>query len=162
MRRRSNPDASRLTTTPSTLSSILAMFLDTAWPKERYMPQQNDVAQRKNRTITEAARTILEEKHIPKAYWVEAIRVTIYLQNRTLASGPQVSLHELDFGHKLLLAHLRVFGNIAYVHVLDEKRGTWMTKPKSAYLSSTNMSKRVINAITPNQRGASKPRCCFR
>ena len=33
-----------------------------------------------------------------------------------------MSAHELYFGGKKNVKHLRIFGNIAYVHVLDEKR----------------------------------------
>ena len=77
-------------------------------------------AERKNRMIEEAAREMLEERHMLKFYWAEAIRMVVYLQNRTFANG--VSLHELYFGKKPNLAHLRVFGNIAYVHVPKEKQ----------------------------------------
>jgi hypothetical protein len=34
----------------------------------RYTPEQNDVAERKNRSIVEAARRMLEEKSLPKFY----------------------------------------------------------------------------------------------
>ena len=58
----------------------------------RYTPQQNGVAERKNRMIEDAPRAMLEEKHIPKFHWAEAVRTTIYLQNRASTNG-EVSLH---------------------------------------------------------------------
>ena len=39
----------------------------------RYMPQQNGMAEWKNQTIEEAARVMLEEKHMPKFYWADAV-----------------------------------------------------------------------------------------
>ena len=59
---------------------------------------------------------------MPKFYWAKTVRMVVYLQNRTSVSGSQVSLHELYFGHKPNLAHLRVFDSIAYVHVPKDKR----------------------------------------
>ena len=64
---------------------------------------------------------MLAEKHMLKFYWAEAVRIAVYLQNRASANGG-VSPHELYFGQKPNLAHLRVFGSIAYVHVPKEKR----------------------------------------
>ena len=69
----------------------------------------------------EAAWAILQEKHMPKFYWAEAVRIAVYLQNRASANGG-VSPHELYFGKKPNFAHLGVFSSIAYVHLLKEKR----------------------------------------
>ena len=43
------------------------------------IPEQNGVAERKNRKIEEAAREMIEEKHMPKFYWAEAVQIAIYL-----------------------------------------------------------------------------------
>jgi transposase InsO family protein len=82
----------------------------------RYTPKQNGMAERKNRSIVEAARTMLEEKSMPKFYWAEAVRTAVYIQNRI---GDKVSAHERYFGTKPNLRHLRVFSSIAYVHILN-------------------------------------------
>jgi hypothetical protein len=80
----------------------------------RYMPEQNGVAERKNRSIIEAAQAMLEEKSMPKFYWAEAVRTVVYIQNRI---EDKVSAYKRYFGTKPNLRHLRVFGSIAYVHV---------------------------------------------
>ena len=79
------------------------------------------MAERKNQTIEEVAKAMLGEKHMPKFYWANAVRTSVYLQNRASANVG-VSPHELYFGKKPKLAHLRVFGCIAYVHLPKEKR----------------------------------------
>ena len=48
-----------------------------------YNPQQNGVAERKNRTIMEFARAMLHDQYIPMHLWVESTKTTVYIQNRT-------------------------------------------------------------------------------
>ena len=43
------------------------------------MHATTEVAKRKNRTIEEAAKAMLEEKHMLKVYWAKALRRTVYL-----------------------------------------------------------------------------------
>ena len=76
------------------------------------------MAERKNRSIVEAAWAMLEEKSMPKFYWAEVVRAAVYIQNQI---GENVSVHDLYFGRKPNLRHLRVFGSIAYMHVPKEK-----------------------------------------
>ncbi|GJR32394.1 ribonuclease H-like domain-containing protein [Tanacetum coccineum] len=45
-------------------------------------PQQNGVAERKNRTLIEAARTMLADSLLPTIFWAEAINTACYVQNR--------------------------------------------------------------------------------
>ena len=47
-----------------------------------YTPQQNGVAERKNRTIMELAQIKLKAKGIPNDFWVESVAYDIYLLNR--------------------------------------------------------------------------------
>nr|GEV79643.1 hypothetical protein [Tanacetum cinerariifolium] len=47
-------------------------------------PQQNRVAERKNRTLIEAARTILADSKLPTMFWTEAVRTACYVLNRVL------------------------------------------------------------------------------
>ena len=57
----------------------------------RYTSEQNGVAKRKNRLVVEAAREMMEEKSMPKVYWVEEVRTVVYIQNRI---GEKVSAPE--------------------------------------------------------------------
>ena len=47
-----------------------------------YTPQQNGVAERKNRTLFESARCMLQHKQLSNAFWAEAINTAIYVLNR--------------------------------------------------------------------------------
>ena len=44
-----------------------------------YNPQQNGVAEKKNRTIMEAIREMLHDQDIPMYIWVEAARTVVYV-----------------------------------------------------------------------------------
>ncbi|KAJ9565499.1 hypothetical protein OSB04_001465 [Centaurea solstitialis] len=45
-------------------------------------PQQNGVAERRNRTLIEAARTMLADSKLPITFWAEAVKTACYVQNR--------------------------------------------------------------------------------
>ncbi|GJW23798.1 retrovirus-related pol polyprotein from transposon TNT 1-94, partial [Tanacetum coccineum] len=47
-------------------------------------PEQNGVVERRNRTLVEAARTMLSATKVPLFFWAEAIATTCFTQNRSL------------------------------------------------------------------------------
>nr|GFC19487.1 ribonuclease H-like domain-containing protein [Tanacetum cinerariifolium] len=49
-------------------------------------PQQNGVAERRNRTLIEAARTMLADVKLPVTFWAEAVNTACYVQNRVLVN----------------------------------------------------------------------------
>ncbi|KAL4025857.1 hypothetical protein IC575_014263 [Cucumis melo] len=59
-------------------------------------PQQNGVAERKNRTLQEFARLMLNEYGLPKYFWVKAVNTACYVLNRVLVrSSLDNTLYEL-------------------------------------------------------------------
>jgi len=46
-----------------------------------YSPQQNGVAERKNRVIDDMANSMLQEKGMPKSFWAEAVNTAVYILN---------------------------------------------------------------------------------
>ncbi|GJY31270.1 putative ribonuclease H-like domain-containing protein [Tanacetum coccineum] len=51
-------------------------------------PQQNGVAERRNRTLIEAARTMLVDSKLPTTFWAEVVSTACYVQNRVLVVKP--------------------------------------------------------------------------
>ncbi|KAJ9538852.1 hypothetical protein OSB04_031585 [Centaurea solstitialis] len=47
-------------------------------------PQQNGVVDRKNRTLVEAARSMMAHSDVPQAFWAESVSTKCFTQNRTL------------------------------------------------------------------------------
>ncbi|GJV58056.1 retrovirus-related pol polyprotein from transposon TNT 1-94 [Tanacetum coccineum] len=68
-------------------NSILVNFCDEKGISQNfsspYTPEQNGVAERKNRTLIEAARTMLSGSVFSKQYWTEAVATACYTQNRS-------------------------------------------------------------------------------
>jgi transposase InsO family protein len=65
-----------------------------------YNPQQNGVAERKNRTIMEAVKTIIHDQDLPMHLWDEVARTTIYVQNKLSHSALEFKTPEEMFTGK--------------------------------------------------------------
>ncbi|XP_062557420.1 uncharacterized protein LOC134222293 [Armigeres subalbatus] len=87
-----------------------------------YSPQQNGVAERKNRSLQEMANCLLADANMTKLYWGEAVMTAAYLQNRLPSRVIVGTPYELWTGRKSNIGHYRVFGCEAYVHIPDVKR----------------------------------------
>ena len=88
-----------------------------------YTPQQNGVAERKNRSLKEMASCMLHAKSLPHKLWAEALNCANYIQN----SSPHRSVKdqtpfEAWSGTKPEVTHLRVFGSRAWARIPSEKR----------------------------------------
>ncbi|KAD4385615.1 hypothetical protein E3N88_25784 [Mikania micrantha] len=74
-------------------------------------PQQNGVAERRNRTLIEAARTMLFESKLPIFFWAEAVNTACYVQNRALLNKRhQKTPYEILFNQKPKVGHFNSFG----------------------------------------------------
>ena len=80
-----------------------------------YAHEQNGAAERVNRTILEKARCLLFQCGLSTKYWPFATEAAIYLYNRTWHSAIGKTPFEARFGKKPDIAHIRLFGSIAYV-----------------------------------------------
>ena len=79
-------------------------------------PQQNGVVERKNRSLEELARTMLNESGLPKYFWADAVYTASYVLNRTLIRPIlKKTPYELHKGRKPSISHLRVFGCKCFV-----------------------------------------------
>ncbi|GJV44527.1 putative ribonuclease H-like domain-containing protein [Tanacetum coccineum] len=74
-------------------------------------PQQNGVAERRNMTLIEAARTMLADSKLPTTFWAEAVNTACYVQNRVLVVKPHNKTpYELFHGRTPTLSFMRPFG----------------------------------------------------
>eukprot|EP00253_Pinus_taeda_P022956 PITA_22956 len=83
-----------------------------------HTPQQNGVVERKNKTLVECARSMLQGKGLSNGLWAEAINTAVYLKNRspTRCLGFKTPFEAL-FGFRPIVNHLRIFGSKAYSHI---------------------------------------------
>ncbi|GJT34098.1 putative ribonuclease H-like domain-containing protein [Tanacetum coccineum] len=84
-------------------------------------PQQNSVAERRNRILIKAARTMLVDSKLPTTFWAEAVSTACYVQNRVLVVKPHNKTpYELFRGFKPALSFMRPFGcHVTILNTLD-------------------------------------------
>ncbi|GKC79772.1 putative ribonuclease H-like domain-containing protein [Tanacetum coccineum] len=84
-------------------------------------PQQRGVAERRNKTLIEAAKTMLADSKLPTTFWAEAVSTACYVQNRVLVVKPHnKTLYELFRGFKHALSFMRPFGcHVTILNTLD-------------------------------------------
>lgn len=65
-------------------SSKFCKYAGISWQlTTTYTPQQNGVSKRKDRTIMNAVYLMLTERQVPRAFWSEAVRWCVHIQNRS-------------------------------------------------------------------------------
>ncbi|GJY63605.1 putative ribonuclease H-like domain-containing protein [Tanacetum coccineum] len=115
-------------------------------------PQQNRVAERMNRTLIEAARTMLADSLLPTTFWAEAVSTACYIFNRVRVTKPQNKTpYELLFGHKPIISYIRPFG--CHVTILDTLSvlGKFDEKCDEGFLVGYSLNSkafRVYNLVT--------------
>jgi transposase InsO family protein len=88
-----------------------------------YNPHQNEVAERKNRSIIGVAKAMIRDKDLSMFLWAKACNTTMYVQNKS----PHKVLEdktskEVFIGVKSEIGHFRIFSCPVYIHVLAKKR----------------------------------------
>jgi transposase InsO family protein len=77
-----------------------------------YVAPQNGAVERKNRTLCEMARTMLNEHKTPRRYWAESVNTACHVSNRILLRTfkKKMTFYELMHGRAPKVSHFRVFG----------------------------------------------------
>ncbi|KAL0356380.1 UNVERIFIED_CONTAM: Retrovirus-related Pol polyprotein from transposon TNT 1-94 [Sesamum radiatum] len=117
-----------------------------------YTPQQNGVAERKNRTIFNMVRSLLARGRVPKTFWPEAVNWSIHVLNRSPTFSVQdMTPEEAWNGRKPVVNYFKIFGCIAYAHIPDEKRKKLDEKAEKCVflgVSETSKAYKLLNPLT--------------
>ncbi|GKA65518.1 retrovirus-related pol polyprotein from transposon TNT 1-94 [Tanacetum coccineum] len=93
-------------------------------------PQSNGVVERKNRTLQEMSRTMLNEQSIPQKFWCNAVDTSTYILNRILIRPILGKTpYEIFRGRKPSLEYFKVFGSKCFI--LNTKDHLTKFDPKS-------------------------------
>ena len=74
-------------------------------------PQQNGVAERRNRTLMDMVRSMMSYSTLPLGLWMEALKTAIHILNRVPSKSVPKTPYELWTGRVPSLQHLRVWGS---------------------------------------------------
>ncbi|GJW84738.1 retrovirus-related pol polyprotein from transposon TNT 1-94 [Tanacetum coccineum] len=85
-------------------------------------PEQNGIVERRNRTLVEAARTMLSASKLPLSFWAEVVATACYTQNRSIiiSTHGKTAYHIIN-DRKPSIKHLHIFGCICYITRDGEK-----------------------------------------
>ncbi|GJR21441.1 putative ribonuclease H-like domain-containing protein [Tanacetum coccineum] len=98
-------------------------------------PQQNGVAERKNRTLIEAARTMLADSKLPTMFWTEAVSTACYVLNRVLVTKPHNKTpYELVSGKVPNIRHLKPFGCLVTILNTSDHLGKFEGKADEGFI----------------------------
>ncbi|GKA48932.1 putative ribonuclease H-like domain-containing protein, partial [Tanacetum coccineum] len=115
-------------------------------------PQQNGVAERKNMTLIEAARTMLADSFLPNTFWAEAVSTACYVLNRVLVTKPHNKTpYELLTGKTPIISYIRPFGcHVTILNTIDHL-GKFVGKSDEGFLVGYSLQSkafRVYNLVT--------------
>jgi hypothetical protein len=117
-----------------------------------YTPQQNGVVERKNRTLLDMARTMLDEYKTPDWFWAEAINTTCYSINRLYLNRIlKKTSYELLTGKKPNVSYFRVFGSKCFILIKRGRKSKFAPKAIEGFLlgyDSNTRAYRVFNKST--------------
>nr|GFC10501.1 hypothetical protein [Tanacetum cinerariifolium] len=116
-------------------------------------PQQNGVAKRKNRTLIEAARTMLADAKLPVTFWAEAVNTACFVQNRVLVNKSQnKTSYELFNGRAPAIGFFKPFGcHVMILNTLDNL-GKFEAKGDEGYFIGYSMSSKSFRVFNKSTR----------
>nr|GEY09657.1 hypothetical protein [Tanacetum cinerariifolium] len=116
-------------------------------------PQHNRIAERKNRTLIEAARTMLANSLLPILFWAKAVNTACYVQNRVLVTKPHNKTpYELLLGKTPSTGFMRPFGcPVTILNTLDPL-GKFDEKANEGFLVGYSVSSKAFRVFNSRTR----------
>ncbi|GJZ74763.1 putative ribonuclease H-like domain-containing protein [Tanacetum coccineum] len=115
--------------------------------------QQNGIAERKNKTLIEAARTMLADSLLPTIFWAEAVNTACYVQNRVLVTKPHNKTpYELLHGRPPSISFMRPFGcPVTILNTLDPQ-GKFDGKADEEFFIGYSISSKAFRVFNTRTR----------
>ncbi|GJZ75180.1 ribonuclease H-like domain-containing protein [Tanacetum coccineum] len=115
-------------------------------------PQQNGVAERRNRTLIKATMIMLANSKLPTTFWAEVVNTACYVHNRVLVVKPHNKTpYELFHGRTPALSFMRPFGYLVTILNTIDYLGKFDGKPDEGFFvgySLNSIAFRVFNSRT--------------
>ncbi|KAI3825180.1 hypothetical protein L1987_06656 [Smallanthus sonchifolius] len=129
-----------------------------------YVPQQNGVAERKNRTLVKTARTMLADSKLPVTFWAEAVNTACHVLNRVLTvKQHNKTCYELLNNRKPNLDYLLPFAVVLYGSCQDAQHNGFLlnTVPNSSVPSTSAPDPNVASCSGPQDSESEEDNAIF-
>jgi transposase InsO family protein len=118
-----------------------------------YTPQQNGVVERKNRTLLDMVRTMLDEYKTLDRFWAKAINIACYSINRLyLHRILKKTSYELLTGKKPNVSYFRVFGSKCFILVKRGRKSKFAPKTVEGFLLGYDSNSRAYTVFNKTTR----------
>nr|GEZ09169.1 hypothetical protein [Tanacetum cinerariifolium] len=116
-------------------------------------PQQNGVAERRNRILIKVARTMLADAKLPVTFWGEVVNTACYVQNRVLVNkSHNKTPYELFNDRSPAIGFLKPFGcHVMILNTLDNL-GKFKEKGDEGYFIGYSMSSKAFRVFNKRTR----------
>ncbi|GJW85414.1 putative ribonuclease H-like domain-containing protein [Tanacetum coccineum] len=116
-------------------------------------PQQNRVAERKNKTLIEATSTILADSFLPNTFWVEVVSTACYVLNRVLVTKPQSKTpYKLTTGKIPIISYIRAFGCHVTIWNTIDHLGKFEEKADEGFLAGYSLNSKAFRHVTAENK----------
>jgi transposase InsO family protein len=114
-----------------------------------YTPEQNGAIGRKNTTLIEMARSMLDEYKVSDSFWVEAINTACHASNRLYCHRFfNKTPYELLNGRKPNISYFRVFGCKCYILRKDSRLSKFQSKCDEGFLLGYSSNSKAYRYTT--------------
>ncbi|GKE13218.1 retrovirus-related pol polyprotein from transposon TNT 1-94, partial [Tanacetum coccineum] len=97
-------------------------------------PEQNGVVERRNRTLIEVAKTMLNSARLPKQFWGEAVDTACYTQNRSIiVKRHRKTAYDVFRGRSPNIRYFYVFGCPVHIHNYGDHLGKFDEKADDGF-----------------------------
>ena len=116
-------------------------------------PQQNGVVERKNRSLEETARTLLQESKLPRSFWAEAVNTACYVLNRVVIRPIlEKTPYELLRNKRPNISYFKVFGSKCFVLKKIDRDGKFDAKSYEAIFLGYSLTSRAYRVFNLKKR----------
>ncbi|GJW98607.1 putative ribonuclease H-like domain-containing protein [Tanacetum coccineum] len=138
-------------------NSVMNQFCEMKGIKREFSvartPQQNGVAERRNRTLIEAARTMLVDSKLPTTFWAEAVNTACYVLNRVLVIKPHTKTpYELIHGRTPLIDFMKPFGCLVTILNTRDHLGKFDVKADEGFFVGYSMVSKAMRVFNKRTR----------
>nr|GEW19396.1 ribonuclease H-like domain-containing protein [Tanacetum cinerariifolium] len=116
-------------------------------------PQQNGVAERRNGTLIEAAKTMLADSKLPTTFWAEGVNTACYVKNRVLVVKPyNKTSYELFHGRTSSLTFMKPFRCLVTIPNTLDHLGKFDGKADEGFFVGYSMNSKAFRVFNSRKR----------